>query len=504
MPFVAHLTGLKTLNLDGANITTKGLEYLTFLKSLERFKPPAGLNDSGMILIGKLKSLKVLYIYENNYVTNVGLRQLSNLKSLELLVLSSVRMTDEGLKVLSNLPVLNHLILDGHFSNDVILYLKDVNSLRTLTVGIGGMSRIDYRPILMHSFNDRGMKNVSSLVQLENLGIHWVDGITDRGIAYLKNMSNLKSIDVGHAKLTDKAMLDLKQIHTLEYLHLPHFGFTDECFKHIIELQSLRYLWGGSGSELTNESLRYVGQIKNLEVLCIGSAGFSDEGLKHIAKLTNLKRLSLFKADMLTNQGIAKLGALKSLTNFDLGRRTKVSMSGLKSLNNFKKLNRLSLYNIRQDSFVMDISGLTELKDLIITLHNERKGRLKVSNSFKNEDWACLANLTKLKRLQITGVGIDNEDLKHLSSLTNLEYLNIICPGESKISDQALKYLRNMHKLNRLRIKDGHFTDKALDYLVDLPSLSWLELTSDFAFSNNAIRDFQRKNPEITRLKLMP
>jgi hypothetical protein len=152
----------------------------------------------------------------------------------------------------------------------------------------------------------------------------------------------------------------------------------------------------------------------------------------------------------------------------------------------------------------MDISGLTELKDLIIILHKEREGGSIVSDSFKNEDWACLANLTKLKRLQITGVGIDNEGIKHLSSLTDLEYLNIICPGESKINDQALKYLRNMHKLNRLIIKDGHFTDKALDYLDVLPSLSWLELTSDFAFSTKAIRNFEQKNPNITRLQLIP
>ena len=101
-------------------------------------------------------------------------------------------------------------------------------------------------------------------------------------------------------------------------------------------------------------------------------------------------------------------------------------------------------------------------------------------------------------------MGIDHEGVKHLSALINLEYLNILCPGESKISDQALKYLRNMHKLNRLIIKDGHFTDKALDYLDDLPSLIWLELTSDYAFSTKAINDFRQKNPNITELQLIP
>ncbi len=493
MPYIAHLTGLNTLNLDGANITIRGLEYLTELKSLERLKSPAGLGDSGMIAVGKLRPLKVLYIGENNSVTNEGLEQLLNLRSLELLVLRSVRMTDEGLKVLSGLPSLNHLILDGNFTNNAILYLKDIPSLRTL--------KIDTQ-----RFNDRGMENISSLTQLENFNAHWIEGITDRGAAYLKNMPSLKSLDIGHAKLTDRAMRDLNQIHTLEYLRLPNYGLTDAGLKHVTELQNLRNIWVGcsSLSPLTDESLYSVSQLKNLEVLSIGGAGLTDGGMKHVAKLTNLKRLSLFYSKQLTDKGLAELAELESLTEFSLGSGTKVSVSGLKSLNRLKKLKVLRLRGIHQGNSVMDISGLTNLERLTILLHVKRKGNSIVSDSFRNEDWACLANINGLKKLQICGVGINDGGMKYLSGLTNLKYLNIICRGESRITDEGLKYLVNMNGLYRLHIKDGHFTDKALGYLDDLPSLSWLELTSDFAFSSKTIRDFQQKNPNITRLRLIP
>jgi hypothetical protein len=53
-------------------------------------------------------------------------------------------------------------------------------------------------------------------------------------------------------------------------------------------------------------------------------------------------------------------------------------------------------------------------------------------------------------------------------------------------------------------IKHVGITNKALDYLDGLPTLSWLELTSDFAFTIKAIRDFQQKNPKATRLQFMP
>lgn len=225
IPYLVHLTGLNALDLDGDNITSRGLEQLTTLKTLERFRSPTNLDDSGMVSIGKLRSLKVLHIFENNSITNEGLKQIANLKSLKILALSTTRTTDKGLNVLSSLPSLNLLILNGNFKSDAAIYLKDVPNLRTL--------RID-----MAHFNDRGMENVSNLTKLENLDTHWVEHTTDRGITYLKNLPNLKQLDVAHAKLTDKAMLDLRQISRLESLYLPYPGITDEGLKHIAQLNN--------------------------------------------------------------------------------------------------------------------------------------------------------------------------------------------------------------------------------------------------------------------------
>ncbi len=499
MPYIVHLTGLKTLNLDGANITTRGLKYLNELKSLERLKPPAGLDDSGMILIGNLKSLKTLYIYKKNNITNEGLKQLSNLKSLELLVLSSVRMTDEGLKVLSDLPLLNNLILDGHFTNDAVLYLKDIPSLKTL--------KID-----MRDFNDHGMRNIFYLTQLENFDAYWIEGITDSGVEYLKDMPNLKKLTIRHSKITDKGLFYLRAIKTLDYLSLPSKGISDVGLTYLGQMSNLKHLDVSrihyvdpnmDKGYYTDNGVAELAKCKLLEELSIGSLGLTDEGMSHIATLTNLKRLFLFGSSNLTNNGLAKLNTLKSLRNLSI-HSANITVGGLSCLNELPNLTDLSLNNLRQDNSGMDISELTKIEDLTITLHRIRKNGAMVYDSFRNEDWACLANLKKLRRLQITGIGIDDDGVKHLSGLSNLEFLNLICPGESRITDQAFKYMSNMDKLNRLYIKDGHFTDKALDYLDDLTLLTRIELTSDYAFSNQAVREFKRKNPDVTRLQLIP
>ena len=495
MPHIAHLTGLKVLMIGNTNISARGLKFLGSLNSLERLSAPRRFTDAGLAQVAHLSSLKALYI-DDQSLTNAGLAHLAQLELLEELdLVGSGCLNDVGLVHLSKVPRLQYLMLRGkNFTDYGMIQIKDCTSLRILNLGH------------LKQLTDAAIVQLSKMPALERLSFHWNENITDASIMYLTKLNSLKMLDINHSQITDEGLARLVQIKSLENLTLPDIGVTDAGIEHIAKLHNLKYLWAGSrsSSPLTDKSLSYISTLGNLEELYIGGTGFSDEGMKHIAKLTKLKRLSIFMANHLTNKGLAEVAGLKFLTNFSLGRKTRISVSGLKSLNNLKNLNNLSLHDIHQDASIMDISGLTELKDLIILLHKERKGNSIVSDSFKNEDWACLANLTKLKRLQITGVGIDNEGVKHLSSLTNLEYLNIICLGESRINDQALKYLSNMHKLNRLYIKDGHFTDKALDYLVDLPSLSWVELTSDFAFSTKAIRNFQLRSPNITRLQLIP
>jgi hypothetical protein len=312
-------------------------------------------------------------------------------------------------------------------------------------------------------------------------------------------------LDIKHSKVTTEGLAHLAKIKTLENLTLPDKGVTDAGIEHIAQLYNLKQLWAGSNprSPLTHKSLRSISALGNLEELNVHGEGFNEDGMKDIAKLKKLRQLSV-SSIQLTNEGLAELVALESLTKLSIGPHTKITTSGLNSLNSLKKLKRLSIRDIRRDDSVMDISGLTELESLTLALQRRREGDSIVSDLFRNEDWACLANLVNLKNLQICGKGIDNEGVKHLSGLRNLEYLNIFCSGEERITDEALKYLANMHKLGRLCIKDGHFTDKALDYLDGLPSLSSLELMSDYAFSNQAIRDFKRRNPNITRLQLMP
>jgi internalin A len=492
LPYIINLKGLRVLNFINSECSAKDLKYLSSLKSLERLTTPYGLTDDGLVEIAKLSSLKALYITSEHNLTNDCLANLENLPLLEELdIIGKGRVNDDGLSHLAKVPRLRYLALQGLvFTDDGIAHIKNSTSIRILHLGS------------QNQLTNTTLVCLSQMPQLERLNLHWNENITNEGIFHLTKLKSLTMLDIKHSKVTDEGLVHLAKIKTLENLTLPDACVTDAGIEHIAQLQNLRYLW--VSSPLTDKSLHYIGALENLEELHIGGTGFSDEGMKDIAKLKKLRRLSVFTADQLTNDSLAVLSVLGSLTDFYLGSKTKVSISGLKSLNSLKKLKNLTIHDVHQDGSVMDISRLTDLEVITLLLHRQREGDSFVSDSFKNEDWTCLANLTKMKRLQITGVGIGDEGVQYLSDMKKLEFLNIICPGEGKITDEALKYMARMHKLNRLYVKDGHFTDKALDYLNGLPALYWLELTSDYAFSTKAIRDFQRKNPHVTRLQLIP
>lgn len=505
MPYVSYLTGLRTLDLSDARITSQGLEYLTEIKSLERLRLPTGLKDTDMIQIGKLTPLKVLYLESNNYVTNNGLQYISNLKVLEHLLLQSIHMTDEGLRYLSSLPLLNHLILGGRFTNNAALYLKDFSSLRTLSLGIMsiGEGSNNQKLSIQQIFNDKGMSNISKLTQLEHFQAHWMERITDNGVAYLKDMPFLKSVDIWHAKVTDRAMSDLNQIQTLESLTVG--GLTNEGLKNISTLQKMKHLriQSRQGFEFNDESLDYISRIKSLESLSI-KGDFSDHGMKCIAANLNLKILHISEAEKLTNKGMSELCTIKSLENLQIRGTRQLSTSGLNSLNNLNNMKDLSVHYLRRDSSIIDISGLSNLESLTIALSYEVNDQSKIYESFRNEDFLCLANLKRLKSLQLIGTGIDDTGMKYLSMIQNLGYLNITNFGRTQITDEGIRYITNMNKLYRLRIKSGILTDKALEYIKEIPSLYWLELTSNTTFSRNAVRRFIHKHRDFNQLQLEP
>ena len=487
MQYIAHLGGLKELRLYNTSTTTEGMKQITKLQSLEMLSPPKGLTNRGLSYVAQLKSLKRLYFTENR-VTNAGLkRHLPEMTKLEELSLSSGGMNDAGLVPLKDLPKLGYLSLrSGNFTDAGLVHVRKCSSLRILD--------------LLHlPITDVGLQHLSGHLRLESLLLFNTE-VTDRGLVYLKSMPSLKKLNVRKrgqkGQITDAGMVHLAQIKSLEHLDLPNRGVTDKGLVHIAKLDKLKYLWVGrsSNSPLTDTALRHVSELRSLETLLIGGDSFTGAGMDHLAKLTNLRKFSL-GAKSITDDGLAKLKALKSLEDLNL-RYGNVTISDLSHLNALKNMVKLYVQGIKQDDSGLDISGLTKLEELTLRLKRTRRGREVVYDALRDEDLACLAKLTNLKKLIIVSSSksmITDAGMSHLAGLTNMGQLGIHGPH---LTDQALSYLKNMKQLSSLSI-NGNFTYEGLRHLEGLKRLRYLKFGQDSTFSPAALGRLRKSLPNL-------
>jgi internalin A len=97
------------VNLSQTKVTDAGLKELREFKSLRTLDLAyTQVTDAGLKELKELKSLQSLSL-ENTQVTDAGLKELKELKNLQLLDIQRTQITDTGLKELKELKSLREL-----------------------------------------------------------------------------------------------------------------------------------------------------------------------------------------------------------------------------------------------------------------------------------------------------------------------------------------------------------------------------------------------------------
>jgi thiol-disulfide isomerase/thioredoxin len=174
----------------------------------------------------------------------------------------------------------------------------------------------------------------------------------------------------------------------------------------------------------------------------------------------------------------------------------KITLSGLNQLNALPNMTFLHMTGVVQDNAGLDISGLTQLENLTISLAATRVEGEIVHDKFRDEDLASLEKLTRLRWLQgIRGIG--DAGIAHLAGLTSLERFNI---GGPNLTDDGLKYLAHMKHLNHLSLA-GDFTDQGLRHLEGFKALHFLRIYSAQNFSQEALQHLRDNLPHLTSFR---
>jgi hypothetical protein len=257
----------------------------------------------------------------------------------------------------------------------------------------------------------------------------------------------------------------------------------------------------GTNSKLTDKTLVMLQDLP-LETLSI-SGEFTDEGIKIVGGMHRLTEVMLMIAphmeNKVTDRGIAYLADLRNLemlTLFNVKGCTLASLGALR----LDKLKHIHITDIQQNYKGMDISGMPAMEDIIISTGGRREGDNVVRDPFTDNDLKSLANLKRLRRVQVPHTGITDQGLAYMAGLENAEFINL---GGDGITDEGLAILARLPKLNRL-IVDGHITDAGLRHLEAMPALSWLEIRSPHPISQMAVQQLRDKLPCLTTVQIKP
>lgn len=209
------------------------------------------------------------------------------------------------------------------------------------------------------------MPNITRLTKLETLNLAFSEGIHDRGIYEVCQMTNLQKLDICWLK-----------------------NISGEGFEKISKLTKLIHLDISNISSVPDSYLTALLALTHLELLDVSYyKTLSDFGISIIGKLTNLTRLIFV----------------------DNRKITAKAMNYLTDLTNLNHLSLNSMSNISNDHYFSSLANLTLL-------------RTKMSE----ENFKVLKNLTKMVDLSISVLAVINEEFfRYISTMTLLESLSL-------------------------------------------------------------------------------
>jgi len=257
---------------------------------------------------------------------------------------------------------------------------------------------------------DIGIERLQQLPGLEELNLDTAEFITDAAVNYLRANRHLRKLVLRGTDVTDISLPYIAQLTALRSLDLSHTMLGDiglESLPALTELEELK-LGGTRISGINFNFLKLLPKLKKLSFNGIqrrnGGACWTpliiDLDLDKIAALTGLEELDLGvgfglgRADLMvrgerncrmaggivvTDLGVAKLAPLKNLRRLDLSG-AKITPGGLKVLQGFPRLERLSLWNCTalDDSAAGVFAALPNLANLDLSYTSAGNGTLEI------------------------------------------------------------------------------------------------------------------------------
>jgi hypothetical protein len=205
--------------------------------------------DEGLVYLNQLPRLESLDA-SDSAITDAGLRDIAEHRSLHTLKLSGTSVTDNGIAHLAGLPELRELSLRSTgLTSHGMKHLAELRKLENLDLSYT-------------SVTDESLKHLQKLTELRSLwliqpgqmqGEKWSSTFHGEGLKYLSGAQQLKTLGLSNTTITDASLKHLPPLKSLEDLRLGVQDFGDEGLEHLKALRQLRYLEGGVNTKQEKE-----------------------------------------------------------------------------------------------------------------------------------------------------------------------------------------------------------------------------------------------------------
>jgi beta-lactamase regulating signal transducer with metallopeptidase domain len=430
MQHVAHLTGLRELDMRGAVLTVQGLAALWKLTHLEFLalgrdcatgtaaRYVAGLEPLRHLDMGVRCSAR-------DPIGADDVRELAALPRLETLCLGLGELSDEAIEALSLMPGLKRLSLGA-----AAVTARDLGRL----AGVSALERLR-----LSGVNDEHLRQLSGL-----RGLRWLEvegtGITDAGLAHLAHLRALERISVEAPNATEAggALLAGERRHV-------HTGRRGDEAEPAGALPRTEAGAGAAGGDAAGDRvLQFPDGPKEAVVLLYAE---DDDVWSPAARA------------VAPGTGVPAAGAV----SVPAGERVVLSCASgaepaVLSLLGPDDVYQLSLAYV-DDTWVVEVARLTGLNHLVVQEVRAAPGGLSrlaslaslesvsLAGPLTRSDLDWLGRLPAVRCLAIRSDHLAGGDLEQLAGLSHLEELTLDC---DRLTDDDLRCLAGMRSLERL------------------------------------------------------
>lgn len=405
-------------------------------------------HEDHLSFLAKLKSLRVL-VLDSVDISDKALAEFQQARP-DLVLIRSQRLAIDAIARLSSEILITTRLSEEH--PQIRQLLGDRYFQEATEVNFGKLPDTESGP--WDRILNEELAPLRMLPTLTRLDLSWTR-LNDGGMYYLKPLTRMEWLDIPTDEVSADGLVHLKGMTRLKTFGGP---IDDVGMQHLTGLQALEMLSISPDSAMTDAGLELIGQLPRLKSLSVTAPQIKGTGLRHLARLTDFEVLTLgvgvrditalpdfpalhslsLAGTALSDEQLAPLAECRQVETLTLDK-TAVGDQTVILLSRLPRLRYLSL----RETQVGDegLAALQKLPDL--------RGLSLASTRVTNAGLAVLQKFPALEDLTLHEMPLNEEGIQHLLALRKLKSLSVTYPYDS-FSDPQKRNAANRELRERL------------------------------------------------------